>query len=180
MADIVTQDERFPIGPFQPKDHYTQDDTEQFIHQITVLPSRLEMAVSQLTDEQLDTPYREGGWTIRQVVHHLPDSHMNAYIRMKWALTEDNPLIKAYEEQHWATTAETRMTPSISLELLKALHIKWVALMRLLTNDDLARTFVHPSNNKSQRLDRVIATYAWHGEHHLAHITHLKARMGWK
>jgi len=174
------KDPRYPIGKFEAKDGYTAADVTTNIARIEALPSRLEDAVRSLTSPQLDTPYREGGWTVRQVIHHLPDSHMNAYIRTKWTLTESTPTIKAYDEKLWAETAETSSDPALSLTFLRALHAKWVVLLKKLSPEDLSREFYHPDSKKNQRLDRVIAMYAWHGEHHLAHITELKKAKGWK
>jgi len=173
-------DPRYPIGKFEGKDAYTQAEVDSNISRIESLPSLLEAAVRNLTPEQLDTPYREGGWTVRQVIHHLPDSHMNAYVRTKWTLTESTPTIKAYDEKLWAETPETKLDPPVSLEFLKALHAKWTRLLRKLSPADLSREFYHPDSKKHQRLDRVTAMYAWHGEHHLAHITELKNARGWK
>ncbi len=173
-------DERYPIGKFVPQETYTQATLEKSINEIEVLPELLAQAIQGLAPDQLDTPYREGGWTIRQVVHHLADSHMNAYIRTKWALTEEAPLIKAYNEKAWAETPETKAAPELSLAILKSLHDKWAALMRQLSPNDLSREFVHPETRKSQHLDRMISLYAWHGAHHLAHITQLKKKRGWK
>jgi hypothetical protein len=180
MADVLTKnDERYPIGKFESKATYTVQEIQECIDRITALPALLEAEVQGLTDSQLDTPYREGGWTVRQVVHHVPDSHMNAYIRMKWALTEQNPLIKAYDEKGWAETQETKSSPEISISFLKALHTKWVALIKTLTASDLQKGFIHPDTKQHIPMSRLIATYAWHGDHHLAHITSLKKRMGW-
>jgi hypothetical protein len=174
-------DARYPIGKFQPKESYTAAEVDSFISRIESLPARLEAAVKHMDDQQRDTPYRDGGWTVRQVVHHVTDSHMNSYIRIKWTLTEQpTPLIKAYNETNWGETAETRLPLDISLNLLKPLHAKWTALMRLLTPEDLKKEFTHPETNKNVPLDRLIHLYAWHGDHHLAHITSLKERMGWK
>jgi hypothetical protein len=173
-------DPRYPIGKFQAQDSYTPDDIKSFIARIESLPSRLEAAIKGMTDQQLDTPYRDGGWTVRQVVHHVPDSHTNAYIRTKWTLTESTPLIKAYDEKGWAETPETNLPPDISINALKALHVKWTLLLKRLTNDDLKKEFIHPDTKANVRLDRMVHTYAWHGDHHLAHITTLKDNMGWK
>jgi hypothetical protein len=173
-------DPRYPIGPFAAKDNYTNAEVEANIGRIEALPAKLEAAVAGLTAQQLDTPYREGGWTVRQVVHHVPDSHMNAYIRTKWTLTENTPTIKAYDEKAWAETPDIKSDPTVSLTLLKALHAKWIVLLRNLTPADMAREFYHPDSKKHQRLDRVIAMYAWHGEHHVAHITELKKAKGWR
>lgn len=173
-------DPSYPIGKFQPKESYTAEELNSFIARIESLPARLESAIKGMTDQQLDTPYRDGGWTVRQVVHHVPDSHMNSYIRVKWTLTEETPLIKAYDEKSWALTPETKLPPDISISFLKALHVKWTALLKRLTPDDLKKSFIHPESKKNIPLDRLIHLYAWHGDHHLAHITTLKERMGWK
>lgn len=167
---------RYPIGKFQPKEAYANDEIKDYIGRIEALPSRIEKAVSQLTIRQLDTPYREGGWTARQVLHHLSDSHLNAYIRAKWTLTEDSPTIKAYDEKAWAETPEVVMDPMISVSLLKALHHKWVSLLTLIDVVDLKRSFFHPESKLHITLGRQIATYAWHGEHHLGHINIVAAK----
>lgn len=161
---------RYPIGRFSPKETYSRDELSALIDKIESLPDNLEKEVAALSVDQLDTPYREGGWTARQVIHHLPDSHLNAYIRLKWTLTEDNPLIKAYDEKAWAETPETTLDPHISLNMLNALHAKWVRLLRRLTADDFARRFTHPETGKEVTIARQVATYAWHGEHHIGHI----------
>lgn len=174
MSDL-----RYPIGPFTAKENYLPEEMQAFIQRIEELPSRLENEVKGLSNAQLDTPYREGGWTVRQVVHHVADSHSNAYIRVKWTLTEPTPEIKAYHEKEWAQTPEVSLDPALSLAVLKALHAKWVALLKLLSTADLSKSFVHPETKKQVRLDRMVALYAWHGDHHLAHITSLKTRSGW-
>jgi uncharacterized damage-inducible protein DinB len=161
---------RYPVGKFQPKESYSSADIEQCIAAIEAAPDKLNQAFQKLTQKQLDTPYREGGWTARQVLHHLADSHMHAYIRFKWTLTENSPTIKAYYEKLWAETYEVAQDPALSLNLLKALHAKWVTLLRSLTSTDLEKYFVHPETGKQVRLDRLMATYAWHGEHHLGHL----------
>ncbi len=173
-------DLRYPIGKFTPPEHYAQAETDAFVDRIKHFPAQLEKEVASLTEEQLDTPYREGGWTVRQVVHHLADSHMNAYIRFKWALTEENPVIKAYDEKKWADTPETKALVQLSVALLKALHDKWVTLARGMTTNQWASLFTHPQTQKTFRLYQVAGMYAWHGDHHLAHITSLKKRMNWK
>ncbi|HMI67214.1 MAG TPA: putative metal-dependent hydrolase [Cyclobacteriaceae bacterium] len=177
----MTEDElRFPIGKFTPKENYTTEDLQQCIRRIEALPAKIEEAAKTLTPAQLNTPYREGGWTLRQVLHHIPESHMNAYIRFKWALTEDTPTIKAYNEKAWAETPEiVLLDPRISIDLLKALHVKWVALLKSLSPKDLQKQYLHPDTKRYNRLDNMVAMYAWHGEHHLAHITSLKERMRW-
>jgi hypothetical protein len=170
---------RYPIGKFVAQEVYSTEELQQFISRIESLPGKVEAAVQGMTTAQLNTPYRDGGWTVRQVIHHIPDSHMNAYIRLKWTLTEDNPTIKAYAEKPWAETPETLLDPVISLNLLKALHIKWVALLKNLSATDLQKQFFHPDSKKYIRVTDLMGTYAWHGDHHLGHILGLKARMGW-
>lgn len=172
-------DERYPIGKFSPQSSYTLQEIASHIDQIERLPELLHAEIQSLSDEQLDTPYREGGWTVRQVVHHLADSHMNAYIRIKWTLTEESPVIKAYDEKAWAETPEIKAEPALSITFLAALHAKWVRLARLLSPSELAREFIHPETKKTQRIDRMIALYAWHGTHHLAHISNLKKKRAW-
>ena len=176
----MTEEElRYPTGKFAARENYTTEDLQQFIRRIESLPAKVEEATKSLTASQLNTPYREGGWTLRQVLHHIPESHMNAYIRFKWALTEETPTIKAYNEKAWAETPEIVLDPRISIDLLKALHVKWVALMKSLSQKDLQRQYIHPETHKVNRLDNMIAMYAWHGEHHLGHINSLKNRMRW-
>lgn len=161
---------RYPIGKFLPQDSYTTEELQRFLSRIEALPVKIESLIRNFSAAQYDTPYREGGWTARQVLHHVADSHMNAYIRCKWTLTEDTPLIKAYNEKLWAETPETKLDPQISVILLKALHVKWVALLKLIKKEDLMREFVHPETKKHVRLDRLIALYAWHGDHHFGHL----------
>jgi uncharacterized damage-inducible protein DinB len=142
------------------------------------LPERLRAAVAGLTDEQLDTPYRDGGWTVRQVVHHVPDSHMNCYVRFKLALTEDWPTIKGYDEAAWANLPDSRLPVEVSLELVAALHSRWVELLETLTENDFQRGYEHSQMGR-QNLGQVLALYDWHSRHHTAHITNLRARQGW-
>ena len=176
---LTSPDPRYPIGKFEQKENYSPEDIRQCIHRIAGLPAKFEKVIQGLSDSQLNTPYRDGGWTVRQVVHHVADSHMNAYIRFKWTLTENTPVIKAYDEKAWAETPETKAPPSLSIELLKALHAKWTILLQALPMESLAKEFTHPQTNKQVRLDRLIGMYAWHGEHHLSHITSLKEKMNW-
>lgn len=171
----------FPIGKFRPSERYTAADRIASIAAIEILPADLRRAVGDLMPEQLDTPYRDGGWTVRQVVHHLPDSHLNAYLRFKLALTEEQPTIKPYEEALWAELPDSLTgDPEMSLALLEALHRRWVVTLRHMTEPDFARMFLHPEHDKLLSLDRVLATYAWHGRHHVAHITSLRERKGWR
>jgi DinB superfamily len=167
---------RYPTGRFAPKEVYTSDELRQLIDKIEAFPDKLESEAGKLSDGQLDTPYREGGWTVRQVIHHISDSHMNAYIRLKWTLTEDNARIKAYNEKAWAETPETKLDPRISIALLKTLHVKWVSVLRSLKPEDFERSFLHPETGKLVSLARQVATYAWHGEHHLGHIRLVSAK----
>jgi hypothetical protein len=161
---------RYPIGKFTAQDRYTYDQVLTNIARIEALPAKIEAQFRSLSQEQLETPYRDGGWNGRQVIHHVADSHSNAYIRFKWTLTEDTPTIKAYEEKAWAETPEVRLDPSLSINLLIVLHIKWVAMLKLLKAEDLQRQFFHPESKTHQRLERIVALYAWHGEHHLGHL----------
>lgn len=180
MLSHTDQDLRYPIGQYKAPEVITDDIIRSSIIAIQQLPALLREALRGLSTSQLDTPYREGGWTVRQVVHHLADSHMNCYIRFKLALTEDNPVIKPYEEQLWAEHTDARTAPAeISLQLLEALHQRWVLLLKSLGKAELARTFVHPQQNRQLRLEEVIPHYAWHSRHHLAHITALKKRLDW-
>ncbi len=173
-------DPRYPIGPFQMETAELTDDARAgFIAQLAAAPAQLRAAVAGLSAEQLDTPYRTGGWTVRQLVHHVADSHINGYIRVKFALTEDAPTIKPYEENDWVKLGDTQTTPVVtSLTLLDALHERWANLFRTLTPAEFARTFRHPDLGMVS-LDKQLALYAWHGRHHTAHATSLRERMGW-
>jgi hypothetical protein len=163
-------DLRFPIGRFRLPATVSPEERVEFISRLASTPARLRAKVERLTQTQLDTPYREGGWTVRQVIHHLPDSHMNSYVRFKLALTEDEPVIKPYDEAAWATLGDTAETPvETSLVLLESLHGRWVTLLRGLTGEQWRRAMRHPQNGLL-RLDQVLALYAWHGDHHIAHI----------
>jgi uncharacterized damage-inducible protein DinB len=172
----------YPIGRFvrdRDRPALRREEREHLIEQIAAAPTRLREAVSGLSAEQLDTPYRPEGWTVRQVAHHVPDSHINAYVRFKWSLTETDPAIKVYEESEWAKLEDATAAPvEISLELLEALHRRWIVLLRSLGDRDFARTLRHPESG-SMNLDHLLAMYAWHGRHHVAHITSLSDRMGW-
>jgi hypothetical protein len=169
----------FPIGKFHFEGPLTDEQRKKCIDDIALVPANLRSVVSGLADARLDTPYRPGGWTVRQVVHHVPDSHMNAYIRFKLALTESDPTIKPYEQQLWAELADTKSTPvEVSLALLDSLHDRWVRLLRSLKAEDWHRTFRHPELGLVS-LEKNLALYAWHGRHHVAHITALRKREGW-
>jgi predicted tellurium resistance membrane protein TerC len=176
---VYTSDPSYPIGKFQAKDNYTTEELQKLIARIEILPAKLEAAVQALSNEQQDTPYRDGGWTVKQVVHHLSDSHMNAYIRTKWALTENTPVIKAYDQKSWAETPDTKMPVTNSLNILRSLHKKWAAMLKELKPEELGKEFIHPETNKHIRISQMIDNYAWHGDHHLAHINSLKRRMEW-
>lgn len=147
---------------------------------IAAAPARMREAVAGLSDAQLDTPYREGGWTVRQVVHHVPDSHLNAYCRHKLALTEEQPTIRPYDESLWAKLDDSRTTPiDVSLTLLESLHARWMELFRSMKPDDFRRTLRHPEHEGILTLDWMVAMYSWHSRHHVGHITSLRQRMGW-
>lgn len=162
---------RYPIGKFEKPPRITLETIGRWIDEIDHLPLLLRKALHNITPKELDTPYRPGGWTIRQVVHHLPDSHMNSYIRFRWALTEDTPTIKAYDEAAWAELIDAKNANiEISLILLEAIHIRWSLLLRSLNLEQLHRSFVHPESGGEIRLDENIGLYAWHGKHHLTHI----------
>lgn len=173
-------DLRYPIGKFKYEGELSDEQRGRAIRQIAEAPAKLRAAVQGLNDEQLNTPYRPEGWTVRQVVHHLPDSHLNAYTRFKLGLTEEEPMVKPYDEVRWANLADTRDTPvEVSLVLLDFLHRRWVILLASLRPQDFARRFRHPELG-AMTLDKNLALYAWHGRHHVAHITSLRERMGWR
>ena len=175
----MTEDLRYPVGRLQPEGPLSDARRQELIDQIAETPERLRAAVAGLSPEQLDTPYRPGGWTVRQVIHHVPDSHLNAYVRFKLALTEETPTIKTYAEALWADLPDTaRTAPEVSLTLLTVLHQRWVILLRALDAADFARTLQHPEMGLLT-LDQVLSVYAWHGRHHVAHITSLREREGW-
>ena len=174
-------DLRYPIGRFtRPTSALSNQQRAAMIQTIAETPAKLRRAVHGLDEKQLDTPYRPGGWTVRQVVHHVPDSHMNAYVRFKLGLTEDVPTIKPYDEARWADLSDVRDTPTeVSLTLMDALHDRWVRLLQKMDARDFARTITHPDWKGPLSLDAVLALYAWHGPHHVGHITGLRQRMGW-
>ena len=175
----MQSDPRYPIGKFDKNIIVTSEMRNEFINTIEELSAELRKEVEPLNDEQLNTSYREGGWTVKQVVHHLPDSHLNSYVRFKLALTENNPTIKTYEEHLWAELKDSFETPiSVSLTLLESLHTRWAVLLRSLTDEEFSKTIQHPEWGNIS-LNTMLAMYAWHCKHHLAHITELKKRMGW-
>ena len=173
------KDVRYPIGKYEAQP-FSEKYLRQWINEIADLPQQIEMAVSNLTEKQIDTPYRQDGWTVKQVVHHLADSHMNSYIRFKLALTEDNPVIKPYREDLWAELSDTQNLPiSISISLLYALHARWVELLKNIKTEEWNRTVFHPEHKKEMTLWYLLGMYAWHGKHHTAHIMALKKRNNW-
>jgi uncharacterized damage-inducible protein DinB len=177
-AQVV--DLRYPVGKFDWNAPVSQSDYPRLIAAIADTPGALRSAVAGLSPDQLETRYRPGGWTVKQLVHHIPDSHMNAYCRFKLALTEDEPMIKPYEEAKWAELPDSQRVPiEVSLDLLDALHQRWVALLRSMDNADFNRGFRHPERDGVLALSHVLALYAWHGRHHVAHITSLRKREGW-
>jgi uncharacterized damage-inducible protein DinB len=172
-------DLRYPIGKFHFDGPLTEEQKQTSLDDVASTPARLRAAVKGLSEAQLDTPYRPGGWSVRQVVHHVPDSHLNAYVRFKLALTEDDPTIKPYAEDRWAELADTKLTPvEVSLTMLDSLHDRWMRLLRSLTPEDWKRTFRHPELG-SMTLEKTLALHAWHGRHHMAHITALREQNGW-
>jgi hypothetical protein len=174
MSDL-----RYPIGKFHYEGPLSDDQKQKCLADIEEAPANLRAAVKGLSDSQLDTPYRPEGWTVRQVIHHFPDSHMNAYVRYKLALTEDDPTIKPYAEDRWAELADTKTTPiEVSLALMDSLHARWTQLLRSLQAEDWKRTFRHPELG-AVTLEKNLALYSWHSRHHVAHITSLRGRSGW-
>jgi len=172
-------DLRYPIGEFKYEKSLSDDEREACIAKIEETPARMRAAVAGLNQEQLDTPYRPDGWTVRQVVHHVPESHLTSYTRFKLAITEDEPTVKPYFEDRWAQLDDARQAPiSLSLDLLDAVHGRWIWFLRSLKQEDFQRTFRHPEIGIVS-LDKNVALYAWHGPHHVAHITSLRERMGW-
>jgi len=179
-TSIQDTDLRYPIGRFDFDAPISDSDFPRLIALIAEAPGALRSAVAGLTRDQLETRYRPGGWTVKQVVHHVPDSHMNAYMRFKLALTEDEPTIKPYNEAAWAELADSRRVPiEVSLDLLDALHLRWVALLRAMDAADFNRGVRHPEHGRLLTMKQLLGLYAWHGRHHVAHITSLKKREGW-
>jgi hypothetical protein len=166
-------DPRYPIGQFVVQESYSSADREGFIRTLEQLPAQFRTALGGLNAERLDTPYRDGGWTLRQVAHHVPDSHLNGYTRFKLALTEDAPTIKPYDEEAWANLPDSSLPIQVSLQLLEGLHARWVALLRNVPDAAWSRTFNHPVNG-FLRLDTALALYDWHSRHHLGHVVNLR------
>jgi hypothetical protein len=180
MTDQELEKLKFPIGHFVKPAELTKKLRETFIHDIEGFPDRLEKEVASLNEEQLDTEYRPKGWTIRQVVHHCSDSHMNSLTRFKLTLTEDKPTIKPYWEDRWAELADSKTMPvAPALQMLKGLHARWTVLLKSVKEEEWQRSFIHPEHGKEITLGENIGIYAWHCNHHLAHITQLKARKNW-
>lgn len=176
----MSDEARYPIGRAKLERELQPEQSRALIDKLATTPRLFREAVKDLSGAQLDTPYRLGGWTVRQLVHHLADSHMNAYVRFKLALSEDQPTIKPYDEERWAELADTPATPPrVSLDLLALLHERWVILLRSLNENEWQRTYFHPDQERVLTLDEALCMYAWHGEHHTAHVTKLRERMGW-
>lgn len=175
----MANDPRYPVGKFSFDGNMTEQQKAQCLDDIEQTPARLRAAVRGLSDQQLDTPYRDGGWTVRQVVHHVPDSHMNSYVRFKLALTEDEPTIRPYMENLWAELPEAKSAPiELSLTLLESLHQRWMLALRGIKPEEWKRNLRHPEMGLLS-LEKTLALYAWHGRHHVAHVTELRKRMGW-
>ena len=175
----MQEDLRYPIGHYEPQ-AYADELRETWLAEIKFLPQAIEHAITNLTEEQIHTPYRDGGWTVHQLVHHVADSHINAYCRFKLGLTENAPTIKPYEENLWVETADVTNLPiNISITLLHALHAKWYEMLKDLSAGDLQRTIYHPEQKKEITLWVLLGMYAWHSRHHVAHITALRSRKGW-
>jgi hypothetical protein len=176
MEDAVLEKLKYPVGKFSAPMEYSTGDLETWIREIESLPSLCRAELKDFTEEMLDTPYRNGGWTARQVVHHIVDSHMNGYMRFKLTLTEDHPTIRPYREDLWAQLPDSKAVPEVSLILLEALHNRWSILIRNMSESDLSRNYFHPESKKDFMLNTALALYAWHGKHHLEHIRIVKRK----
>jgi len=180
MEEFDLEKLKYPIGKFEIPEVFTTTYIANKIATIESFPERLKKETIHLKNEQLDTPYRPNGWTVRQVIHHCAESHMNCFIRLKWALTENNPVIKAYEENLWGELYDNLNMPiQPTLSLLEGLHFRMAYLMKNLSQTELEKSFIHPENNSEYKIKQIIGSYAWHGEHHLAHITNLKKYKTW-
>ncbi|HXS37758.1 MAG TPA: putative metal-dependent hydrolase [Flavipsychrobacter sp.] len=176
----MSEDLQYPIGRFERPEKYTPENAKEWIASIEALPSWLDVCIENLDEAQIHTPYRPGGWTVQQVIHHIADSHMNAYIRFKLALTEDNPIVKPYDENLWAVLPDVEVVPvNVSVTLLHAMHRRWVALLKSMQPADWGKTYYHPESKQNVPLWHVGAMYAWHGRHHMEHVKQLRERMGW-
>jgi hypothetical protein len=181
MTEDELQKLKYPVGKFQRPTEFPESVLAESIKEIALFPARIKSAVANLNDEQLDTRYRPEGWTIRQVVHHVADSHLNAFIRFKLALTEETPTVKPYFEERWAEMPDTKKSEiSSSLKIIDGLHSRWTILLKSLSKNDFEKKFFHPEQKREVPLTETLTMYAWHGRHHLAHITSLKERMEWK
>lgn len=174
----MSEDLRYPIGKFDSEREVSPEMRREFIQTIIDLPQNLSKAVEDLNEEQLDTPYRPEGWTVRQTVHHVADSHLNSFCRFKLAATEDKPTIRPYYEDRWAELADSKLPVDVSLQILEAIHRRWVALLESFTDEDFARELIHPDSGV-WTVDKFLDLYAWHSKHHTAHITKLRERNGW-
>jgi uncharacterized damage-inducible protein DinB len=174
----MSEDLRYPIGDFDKSVEVTPELRKVFVRTIAQLPTTLEKAIAGLTDEQLDTPYRPGGWTVRQTVHHVADSHLNSMIRFKLALTEDVPTIRPYAEDRWAELADSRLPTDVSMKIIEGVHARWTALLESMTDADFQKQLNHPDSG-AWTLDKMLALYEWHSRHHTAHITKLRERNDW-
>jgi hypothetical protein len=176
---MMVEDPRYPVGKFKKKDALARDERDAALAVLEAAPAKLRQAVQDLSDAQLDTPYRDGGWTVRQVVHHVPDSHLNAYMRIRLALTEQEPTVRPYEEALWAELPDAKSGPvEPSLALLEAVHQRLIRLLRSVDEKDFSRRFIHPEGWNGT-VDTLVGMYAWHCRHHTAHVTELRDRMGW-
>ena len=174
----MSEDLSYPIGKFDKNLDVTSESKQEFINSIAELPANLTKAIDNLSDEQLDTPYRPAGWTVRQTVHHIADSHLNAYTRFKLALTEDVPTIRPYFEDRWANLTDSTLPVDSSLKIIEGLHLRWTTLLNAMTDEDYRKKLIHPESG-DWNLEKFLALYAWHSKHHTAHITNLRERNGW-
>lgn len=174
----MSEDLRFPIGKFDKDFEFSAELKNKFVKDVGELPEKVRAAIENLNDEQLDTPYRPGGWTVRQTVHHIADSHLNALTRFKLALTEDVPTIRPYDEARWAELADSRLPVEVSINLLENLHHRWTVLLNSMSDEDFSRRLIHPDSGE-WTLGKMLGLYSWHGRHHTAHITRLRQRNGW-
>ncbi|WP_281231754.1 YfiT family bacillithiol transferase [Flavobacterium gelatinilyticum] len=180
MTELDLETLKYPIGKFKAPEVFTSEYFLNKIEEIASFPERLKKEVIHFNDEKLDTEYRPGGWSVRQVIHHCAESHMNCFIRLKWALTENNPIIKPYDEKLWCELPDNLKMPiEPTLSLLEGLHFRLAYLMKSLSEADLEKSFIHPENNSEIRIKQIIGMYAWHSNHHLAHITNLKKHKNW-